>query len=296
MRTCSREGNGLFNTGIGGHQGHPNVETVLGKTRTTGHNGRDVTTVTDTATPVVEFRGVNYAYGGRRVVADVSLQIRRGESLALVGRSGAGKSTLLRLINRLLLPDSGTVLVDGRDTRAWDSILLRRRTGYVLQSIGLFPHLSVEENVTIVPRLEGWEPARRRARAHELLQLVGLPPADVASRWPRELSGGQQQRVGVARALALSPPVLLMDEPFGALDAITRGELQQLVRRIQQDLQQTLVLVTHDIVEAAVLGTRIGVVDEGQLVICDTPKAVWGSQDPRVRKLLDAAAAPTLHS
>jgi osmoprotectant transport system ATP-binding protein len=252
--------------------------------------------MTDETTPVVEFRGVSYAYGGRRVVADVSLQIHPGESLALVGRSGAGKSTLLRLINRLLLPDAGTVLIDGRDTRSWDPILLRRRTGYVLQSIGLFPHLSVEENVTIVPRLEGWAPARRRARAHELLALVGLPPADVGARWPRELSGGQQQRVGVARALAVSPPVLLMDEPFGALDAITRGELQQLVRRIQRDLRQTIVLVTHDIVEAAVLGTRIGVVDDGELVVCDTPREVWASQDPRVRKLLDAAAVPAVHS
>jgi len=250
----------------------------------------------DSAVPVVEFRDVSYAYGGRVVVDRVSLRLDRGESLALVGRSGAGKSTLLKLINRMLLPDRGAVLVDGRDTRDWDAILLRRRTGYVLQSIGLFPHLSIEDNVGIVPRLEGWDAARRRARSWELLELVGLTPSEVASRWPHELSGGQQQRVGVARALAVAPPVLLMDEPFGALDAITRAELQQLVRRIQLELRQTIVLVTHDIVEAGVLGTRIGVVDDGALVVCDTPDAVWDSEDPRVRQLLDAAPVPAVRT
>jgi osmoprotectant transport system ATP-binding protein len=244
-------------------------------------------------TSVVELRNVSYAYAGTRVIDSVSLQLARGESLALVGRSGAGKSTILKLINRLLLPDSGSVLVEGRDTLEWDPILLRRRTGYVLQSIGLFPHLTVEENVTIVPRLEGWDGTRRRARARELLALVGLS-ADMGRRWPQELSGGQQQRVGVARALAVSPPVLLMDEPFGALDAITRGELQQLVQRIQRELTQTVVLVTHDIVEAGVLGTRIGVVEAGVLVTCDTPEAVWASRDPRVRQLLDAVQLPAL--
>jgi osmoprotectant transport system ATP-binding protein len=242
---------------------------------------------------VVELEAVSYAYSGVTVIDAVSLRIARGESVALVGRSGAGKSTILKLINRLLLPDSGVVRVEGRDTREWDPILLRRRTGYVLQSIGLFPHLTVEENVTIVPRLEGWDASRRRARARELLDLVGLPPP-VGARWPQELSGGQQQRVGVARALAVSPPVLLMDEPFGALDAITRRELQQLVQRIQRELTQTIVLVTHDIVEAGVLGTRIGVVDGGVLVTCDRPDAVWASSDPRVRQLLDAVQLPAV--
>jgi osmoprotectant transport system ATP-binding protein len=242
---------------------------------------------------VVELETVSYAYSGVPVIDSVSLRIARGESLALVGRSGAGKSTILKLINRLLLPDSGIVRVEGRDTRDWDPILLRRRTGYVLQSIGLFPHLTIEENVTIVPRLEGWDPARRRARARELLDLVGLS-SEIGARWPQELSGGQQQRVGVARALAVSPPVLLMDEPFGALDAITRGELQRLVQRIQRELTQTVVLVTHDIVEAGVLGTRIGVVESGVLVTCDTPEAVWASTDPRVRHLLDAVQLPAV--
>src|SRR5215831_10475211 len=159
---------------------------------------------------MVTFKGVRFAYGTRPVLDQVDLTIERGEALALVGRSGAGKSTLLKMINRLLLPQAGAVLVDGRDTREWDPIALRRRTGYVLQEIGLFPHLTVEQNVTLVPRLEGWDDARRHERARELLELVGLPPAEFAARWPRELSGGQRQRVGVARALAADPPVVLM--------------------------------------------------------------------------------------
>jgi osmoprotectant transport system ATP-binding protein len=247
--------------------------------------------MTNPSPPVVEFKGVTCAYGSRLAVDRVTLAVRRGESVALVGRSGAGKSTLLKLVNRLMTPDDGEVLVEQRDTREWDPIALRRRTGYVLQHIGLFPTMTVEQNVAVVPRLEGWDAARQRRRAHELLDLVGLPPREFAERWPFELSGGQQQRVGVARALALDPPVVLMDEPFGALDAVTRNELQRLVRRIQQDLQQTLLLVTHDIAEASVLGTRIGVLDNGELIACDTPDAVWNSEDPRVRQLLDAVPA-----
>ena len=238
--------------------------------------------------PVVELRSVTCAYGSQVVLDEVTLTIARGESLALVGRSGAGKSTLLKLVNGLLMPDAGTVLVEGRDTRTWDLIQLRRRVGYVLQHIGLFPHMTVEENVTIVPRLEGWDTARRRLRAAELLDLVGLPPSEFAARWPAQLSGGQQQRVGVARALAVSPPLLVMDEPFGALDAITRAELQQLLRRLQRELTQTLLMVTHDIAEATMLGTRVGVLDRGALVVCAAPAAVWRSGDPRIRSLLDA--------
>ena len=182
----------------------------------------------------------------------------------------------------------GAVRVDGRDTRAWNPIHLRRRTGYVLQEIGLFPHLSVADNVTLVPRLEGVAEAARRQRAADLLELVGLPAADFADRWPRELSGGQRQRVGVARALAASPPVLLLDEPFGALDAITRGELQRTFQRIQRELRQTALLVTHDIAEAFALGTRVGVLDAGRLAACDTPAAIAQSTDPHVRQFLDA--------
>ena len=215
--------------------------------------------------PLVSIAGVRFAYGSRVIIDDLNLDIAPGESVALVGRSGAGKSTLLKLINRLLVPDAGSVRVQGRDTREWDPIALRRRTGYVLQDIGLFPHLTVEENVALVPRLEGWPDDKRRARAHELLDLVGLAPAEFATRWPRELSGGQRQRVGVARALAIDPPLVLMDEPFGALDAMTRQELRAEFQRIRRHLRQTVVFVTHDNDEAFALGDRVGVLENGRL-------------------------------
>ena len=214
---------------------------------------------------MVTFTGVRFAYGTRPVLDQVDLTIERGKALALVGRSGAGKSTLLKMINRLLLPQAGAVHVDGRDTREWDPIALRRRTGYVLQEIGLFPHLTVEDNVALVPRLEGWPEARRRERAIELLDLVGLPPAEFAARWPRELSGGQRQRVGVARALAADPPVVLMDEPFGALDAVTRVELRTEFQRIRRHLRQTVVIVTHDMEEAFALADRVVTLEDGKL-------------------------------
>jgi osmoprotectant transport system ATP-binding protein len=243
--------------------------------------------------PIVQFRSVTHAYGERLVLKGLDVSVARGESLALVGRSGAGKSTLLKLINRLLLPQSGAVLVEGRDTREWDPVRLRRRTGYVLQEIGLFPHLTVEQNVRLVPRLEGWTENRQRERAHELLNLVGLAPLEFGARWPRELSGGQRQRVGVARALAIAPPVLVMDEPLGALDPITRVEVQAVIQRVRRELGQTLFLVTHDIAEASALGSRIGVLEDGCLIACDTPAAIARSQDPRVRRFLDAVPALT---
>jgi osmoprotectant transport system ATP-binding protein len=242
-------------------------------------------------TPLVELKGVSHSYGGRPVLAGIDLTVAAGESLALVGRSGSGKSTLLKLVNRLLVAQQGAVLVEGRDTRDWDPIRLRRRTGYVLQEIGLFPHLTVEQNVTLVPRLEGWPDDRRHARAVELLELVGLPAEEYAQRWPRELSGGQRQRVGVARALAVGPPLLLMDEPFGALDPITRSEAQQVIQRIRRELGQTVLIVTHDIAEASALGTRIGVLHEGRLIACDRPDVIAASTDPRVRRFLDAVPA-----
>jgi osmoprotectant transport system ATP-binding protein len=241
---------------------------------------------------LLEFDDVRLAYGTRIVLDGVNLALEMGEVVALVGRSGAGKSTLLKLVNRMLVPDHGTVLVEGRDTREWDPIRLRRRTGYVLQDVGLLPHFTVEQNVGLVPRLEGWPDAQVRARARELLDLVGLPPSTFAHRWPRQLSGGQRQRVGVARALALGAPILLMDEPFGALDAITRAEMHREFRRIQGEVRRTVLIVTHDLVEAFALAERVGVLDEGQLVACDTPAAIARSSNPRVHQFVATIPLP----
>lgn len=239
----------------------------------------------------IEFERVRFSRAGVAVLDDFSLAIDAGEVLALVGRSGVGKTTVLKLINRLLFPAAGTVRVDGRETREWDPIRLRRHAGYVLQDVGLFPHMTVEENVAIMARLEGWPAERVRARVNEVLELVGLPPLTFAARWPQELSGGQRQRVGVARALALDPPILLMDEPFGSLDPITRTELHREVQRIQAVVRKTIVLVTHDMAEAFVLADRIGVLENGRLVACDRPSRVVQSDDPRVRLLLESVTA-----
>jgi osmoprotectant transport system ATP-binding protein len=243
--------------------------------------------------PAIEFRGVSFARPGQvRVLDHFSLSVDTGDVLALVGRSGAGKSTLLKLVNSLLVPDEGAVLVQGRDTREWEPIALRRSVGYVLQDVGLFPHMSIAENVAVVPRLERWSADRVDARVDELLELVGLPPHEFATRWPDELSGGQRQRVGVARALAVDPPVLLMDEPFGALDPLTRAELHVEFRRIQARLRKTVIIVTHDMGEAFALADRVGVLEEGRLIANDRAAAVADSTDPRVRRLLDAV--PTI--
>ena len=242
---------------------------------------------------IVRFEEVGFRYPGRApVLAAVSLSVAPGDVVALVGRSGAGKSTLLKLVNRLLLPTSGAVFVEGRDTREWDPIALRRRVGYVFQDVGLFPHMTIEENVSIVPRLERWPPAKARARVHELLHLVGLEPAAFAARRPRELSGGQRQRVGVARALAVDPPILLMDEPFGALDPVTRAEVRQELARLQDRLGTTILMVTHDIAEAFALGDRVGVIDRGELLVYDTPQLVARSADPRVAAFVAAQPPP----
>ena len=233
------------------------------------------------------------AHDGPPVLKHVTLSVNRAETVALVGRSGAGKSTLLRLVNRLLTPSAGRVTVDGRDTREWDAIRLRRQVGYVIQEVGLFPHMTVAENVAVVPRLEGWPDARIAERTRELLDLVGLPAAEFSGRRPHQLSGGQRQRVGVARALAIDPPILLMDEPFGALDPVTRAEVRDEFTRLKKRLRTTVLVVTHDIAEAFALGDRVGVLDAGELVAFDTPSRVAASNDVRVRALIDAL--PPVH-
>jgi osmoprotectant transport system ATP-binding protein len=240
----------------------------------------------------IAFEEVSFSRpGGVRILDRFGLSVPSGSVVALVGRSGAGKSTLLKLVNRLLVPDSGSVRVDGRDTREWDPIRLRRSIGYVMQEVGLFPHMTIAQNVAMVPRLEQWPESRTAERVRELLTLVDLPPDTYAGRWPDELSGGQRQRVGVARALAVDPPILLMDEPFGALDPITRSELHDEFRRIQNRLRKTVVLVTHDMAEAVALADRIGVIDGGQLLAFEPASELADSSDPRIRRLLDPVAA-----
>ncbi|MGB2669732.1 MAG: ATP-binding cassette domain-containing protein [Candidatus Acidiferrum sp.] len=223
----------------------------------------------------IEFRAVDYCINDildRPIISDISLTISRGETLVLLGRSGSGKTTLLKLINRMLLPSKGQVFVEGRATTESDPIRLRRGIGYVIQDAGLFPHFTVAQNVALVPSLEKWDSARIAARVEELLLLVGLDPAEFSARHPRELSGGQRQRVGVARALAADPPILLMDEPFGALDPVTRAELQREFRTLARRLNKTIVFVTHDIREALLLGSRIGLVQKGRLVALAPPE------------------------
>ncbi|BAY99109.1 ABC transporter-related protein [Tolypothrix tenuis PCC 7101] len=235
----------------------------------------------------VEFRDVTFSRNHRPLVSHLNFSIRQGEALVLLGRSGSGKTTTMKLINHLFTPTTGEVLFDGIPTTQWDEIKLRRRIGYVIQETGLFPHFTVERNVGLVPTLEGWKPKQIKTRVYELLHLVGLAPEQFAGRYPHELSGGQRQRVGVARALAADPPVLLMDEPFGALDPITRLEIQQEFRRLQQDLGKTVVFVTHDIQEAFVLASRIGLMYGGELVVLGTKDEFMRSQHPESLAFLE---------
>lgn len=230
----------------------------------------------------IEFRNVSYRLkGGAELLRNLNLDIHRGETLVLLGRSGSGKTTTLKLINRLLTATDGEIRVDGRSLRDWDVIRLRRMIGYVIQEAGLFPHYTVERNVGLVPKIENWPEDRIRVRVRELLQLVGLEP-ELASRYPRELSGGQRQRVGVARALAVDPPILLMDEPFGALDPLTRAELQREFLALQTRLRKTVVFVTHDLREALLLGSRIALLEAGQLFAVHSKQEFMASQDPLV--------------
>ena len=235
---------------------------------------------------MVVFEDVDLRLGGTPVLRGLGFSLGAAQTVALVGRSGAGKSSVLRLVNRLLVPDGGEVRVEGRPTTDWDPIRLRRRTGYVLQGIGLFPHLTVAGNAGLVPSLLEWDAGRTRRRVRELLEMVGLPPDEYAHRYPGELSGGQQQRVGVARALAADPPVLLCDEPFGALDPITRRELQDEFRRLSRRLGTSVLFVTHDVREALLMGDRVGLLEEGRLAFEGGPEAFRESDHPLVRAFL----------
>jgi osmoprotectant transport system ATP-binding protein len=242
----------------------------------------------NTAPPFVRFDHVRYEPPGaaRPIISDLNLEIFRGETLVLLGESGCGKTTTLRLVNRMLMPTAGRVLVEDKATSAWDAIALRRATGYVIQEAGLFPHFNVERNVALVPTLEGWTHERVRERVREMLALVGLDPQTYGARFPRELSGGQRQRVGVARALAADPPLLLMDEPFGALDPLTRTSLQNEFARLRARLDKTVILVTHDVREALRLATRIALMREGRIVLLATPEEFMRTEEPLAQAYL----------
>ena len=241
----------------------------------------------ETPENIVEFRQAGFQIGDARILDDLNLEISRGEILVLLGESGCGKTTSLKLINRLIEPTSGEVLVEGRRTTEWDAINLRRRIGYVLQEAGLFPHFTVAENVALVPRLENQGETETASKVSELLELVGLSAPKFAARFPHELSGGQRQRVGVARALAANPDLLLLDEPFGALDALTRVNLQKEFARLVRELGKTAVFVTHDLHEAFVLGARICLMDKGRIAFLGTPGEFRESDLPLVRNYLE---------
>jgi len=229
---------------------------------------------------VIEFRDVEYTLpNGLQLLSGLNLQVQRGETLVLLGRSGSGKTTSLKLVNRLLNPSGGQVRVNGAPNADGDVIRLRRSIGYVIQDVGLFPHFTVERNIGLVPRIEGWTAERTHQRVEELLRLVGLEE-QTASRYPHQLSGGQRQRVGVARALAADPAILLMDEPFGALDALTRDQLQREFLSLQKRLNKTVVFVTHDLREALRLGSRIALMEAGRLVSVLSPGDFLRSSDP----------------
>jgi osmoprotectant transport system ATP-binding protein len=242
-----------------------------------------------TNNPLVEFRDVSFSHAGSSspVISHLSFSVQQGETLVLLGESGCGKTTTLKLINRLLLPTAGQVIVEGRTTTEWDPIRLRRRTGYVIQEGGLFPHFTVASNVGLVPALERWDESRIKNRVEELLSIVGLEPREFAERYPGELSGGQRQRVGVARALAAEPPLLLLDEPFGALDPLTRASLQRQFIEISQRLKKTAVFVTHDVREALLLGSRVGLMHQGELVVLETPQNFLKSKNKQALAYLE---------
>src|SRR5688500_5964688 len=243
---------------------------------------------------LVQFHNVSFSLPtvAAPIISGLNLSVAQGETLVLLGESGCGKTTTLKLVNRLLVPTAGEVVVEGKSTTAWDPIALRRRIGYVIQEGGLFPHFTIARNVGLVPSLLTWDESRTRARTLELLELVGLEPEQFAERYPRELSGGQRQRAGVARALAADPPLLLLDEPFGALDPLTRASLQREFADLSRRLGKTAILVTHDVREALLLATRIGLMHRGRLLLLEPPDRFLASDNPQVRAYLDTLAVP----
>ncbi len=234
----------------------------------------------------LEFRQVSYRIGGNSILDNLNFSIEAGRTLVLLGRSGSGKTTALKMLNGLLFPSNGQVFVEDRATTDWDLIQLRRSIGYVIQEVGLFPHFTIGENVGLVPRLQGWPPDRVAARVAELLHQVGLEPTQFLDRYPRQLSGGQRQRVGVARALAAEPKLLLFDEPFGALDPVTRVELQDQFLELRDRLRKTSIFVTHDVREALRLGTEIALLHRGRLEVLTTPDQFVNSNGPEARAFL----------
>jgi osmoprotectant transport system ATP-binding protein len=242
----------------------------------------------------IEFSHVDYdVRGNHALLSDLNLAIQRHELIVLLGRSGSGKTTSLKLINRLLVPTRGEIRVDDRSTTTWDPIALRRHIGYAVQEVGLFPHYTVQENVALIPRAERWAKDRIANRVQEVLSLVGLPFEKFARRYPHELSGGQRQRVGLARAIAADPPILLMDEPFGALDPLTRTELQREFTELRKRLGTTVVFVTHDVAEALILADRIVLIEEGRSVGIFTPHEFLASPDERIQAYRESYRAMT---
>lgn len=235
---------------------------------------------------LVEFRDVSYRLGDRAVLRSIDLSVEEGETLVLLGRSGSGKTTLLKTVNRLITPTAGEVRFQGKSVLDWDPIQLRRRIGYVIQEGGLFPHITVERNVGLVPRLEGWPEPKIRSRTGELLEALGLPVAIYGSRYPSQLSGGEKQRVGIARALAADPPMLLLDEPFAALDPVTRFEAQRQFVNLRKSFRKTAVFVTHDIREAMMVGSRIALLKDGGVDVLAPASEFMAARSPEARAFL----------
>jgi osmoprotectant transport system ATP-binding protein len=239
---------------------------------------------------LVEFRGVSYRIGERDILSGIDLEIEPRETLVLLGRSGSGKTTLLKMVNRLLTPTAGDVSFEGKSVANWDEIRLRRSIGYVIQDSGLFPHVTVEKNIGLVPKLENWPAEKIEARVEELLHAVGLAPATYRKRYPRQLSGGEKQRVGIARALAADPKLLLLDEPFASLDPVTRFEMQQRFTDLRESFGKTAIFVTHDIREALMVGTRIAILKSGRLEMVAKAEQFGEATTPEAKAFLATLA------